>query len=149
MGGCTYDTLLKRNSGRYKGQTVNIMKEKDAKTSAIIQDHIRRRYYYTDVEKQDEWQRLPEIPSGEEILHSIPDHDLPENPLPTADDPSPRPWKDKAAYLSAQYKLLREDAIRPLKIACQEFMAAPDLGDSHKTSIYTHVSQPLSTYISD
>lgn len=97
MGGCTYDTLLKRNSSRYKGQTVNIMKEKDAKTSAIIQDHIRRRYYYTDVEKQDEWQRLPEIPSGEEILHSIPDHDLPENPLPTADDPSPRPWKDKAA----------------------------------------------------
>lgn len=48
--------------------------EKDAKASAIIYDHIRRPYYRTDVEKQAEWHRLPKIPSGEENLHSIPDH---------------------------------------------------------------------------
>ena len=66
---------------------------------------------------KDEWQQLPEIPSGEEILHSIPDIALPENPIPDSEDQAPKPWKEKAAYLSAQYRLFPEDAIPPLKTA--------------------------------
>ena len=117
-------------------------KKFEIQSSAIIQDHVKRPYILVDADKQEDWQQLPEIPSGEEILQAVPNSALPENPIPDHLDPGPKPWRDKAAYLSAQYKLLREDAIRPLKIACQEFMAAPDLGDSHQTSIYTHASSP-------
>lgn len=118
-------------------------KKLELKSSAIIQDHVKRPYILVDAGEQEDWQQLPEIPSGNEILQVVPDSALPENPIPNHRDPGPKPWRDKAAYLSAQYKLLREDAIRPLKIACQEFMATPDLGDSHQTSIYTHVSFPF------
>lgn len=117
-------------------------KKLEVQSAAIMQDHVKRPYILVDADKQEDWQQLPEIPSGNEILQAISDGVLPENPGPNRRDPEPKPWKDKAAYLSAQYKLLREDAIRPLKIACQDFIAAPDLGDSHQTSIYTHVRFP-------
>jgi helicase required for RNAi-mediated heterochromatin assembly 1 len=49
------------------------------------------------------------------------------------------PWESKEAYISAQYKLLRHDAMYPLQESIRSFKANPGAADLPTTSIYTHV----------
>jgi len=119
----------------------------------VLREHINRNYECQDGVQN--WQKLPEIPSGAEILgpfeqsqvkffidnsdHELKDGlaaDLPHNIID-------RPWNSVDDYIGAHYKLLREDAIAPLRQAVSLYKSQPAMKDNQDLSIYTHVSRSI------
>lgn len=123
----------------------------------ILQDHIWKRYenqYFPQ-----EWRNLSEIPSKAEICP--PDKALVEAADEVEDARDPRnwnkyqeepsydqnlphnivdgPWPSKEAYLGANYQILREDAIAPLRRAVASFKKCPALEDDNEICVYTDV----------
>ncbi|KAK4170547.1 P-loop containing nucleoside triphosphate hydrolase protein [Cladorrhinum sp. PSN259] len=83
------------------------------------------------------WKSLPELPSPREILAKEP-------PIPP-ENPVNSPWASKEAYLTAQYKILRCDAIEGLRNSVRSYIdatqcrPADNILDDDCTCIYTRV----------
>ena len=81
---------------------------------------------------QAEWLSTPIIPTAEEIAGeaigaTVNIDDVPVKQLVIPVNRIQGPWGSKADYLEAHYKLLREDAVAPLRSAVEEVRAHPDL----------------------
>ena len=101
--------------------------------STIITEHVSRPYFHQNTH-QEPWQKLPELPAGNEILDPVDAADLPHNDISG-------PYPSKLDYIGTQYQLLRYDAIAPIIETVQEFRRSPNLDDTQNTCIYTHVSK--------
>jgi helicase required for RNAi-mediated heterochromatin assembly 1 len=122
----------------------------------VLVDHINRDYELSDGVR--DWQKLPEIPTGGEILRpskrsqnkwftdneckdDLNDKDnavLPHNIID-------RPWDSVEEYIGAHYQLLREDAIAPLRQAVSLYRSQPTMKDNQELSIYTHACRSISS----
>lgn len=81
----------------------------------------------------EDWLAMPEIPPASEI--SLPEGAsivLPRNKID-------RPWLHPEKYLKAHFKLLREDAIAPVREAVDRYRRDPDRMDDNETRIYEQV----------
>src|SRR4051812_15708366 len=67
------------------------------------------------------WRALPELPTGGEI--SAPET---ETALENIVD---RSWPSKTDFLTAQYSLLRLDAVEPLRFSVNQFKESPTMQD--------------------
>jgi helicase required for RNAi-mediated heterochromatin assembly 1 len=122
-----------------------------AVASKIIDNHVLRPY--ENLHHTEAWRDLPEVPTREEIMpleidsRSNFDGDtswasyqndapysttLPHNLIQG-------PWPSKEEYISAHYKLLREDAVASLRSSVKYFRADPTAMDDRNTHIYTDV----------
>ncbi|KAK5944959.1 hypothetical protein PMZ80_002162 [Knufia obscura] len=80
-----------------------------------------------------DWLAMPEIPPSSEVC--LPEGAsivLPRNRID-------QPWSKPERYLKAHYKLLREDAIAPLREAVDRFRKDPQRMDDNETRIYEQV----------
>ncbi len=120
----------------------------------ILRDHIDRNYERND--GVEEWQKLPEIPTAAEILGPVGQSraklhgdDKCEDVLKDKHEAHlphnivDGPWGSIGDYVGAHYKLLREDAIAPLRQAVSLYKTQPTMQDSQDLSIYTHVSRSI------
>jgi helicase required for RNAi-mediated heterochromatin assembly 1 len=102
----------------------------------ILREHIAQPYQLHDEHTQAEWRRLPEVPSGREMnpdsLNGATYETLPENVKEGS-------WGSKEAYIGAQYRLLRYDAIYPLRESIRSYKENSGISDLPTTSIYTNV----------
>ncbi|KFY13596.1 hypothetical protein V492_03158 [Pseudogymnoascus sp. VKM F-4246] len=103
----------------------------------ILREHITRPYQLHNGDNQEEWRRLPEIPSGREmnpdtLNRATHAETLPENNMEG-------PWESKEAYVGSQYQLFRYDATFPLKDSILSYKQNPESSDLQTTSIYTNV----------
>lgn len=98
----------------------------------------------------DAWITIPEIPTAAEIMppkqpatfqqeiwddykkDPVYDPKLPVNIVDGA-------WPSTKAYQEAHYRLLREDAIAPLRNAVANVQQNPGMDEDKETRIYTHV----------
>lgn len=115
----------------------------------VLKEHIYREYEAS--EDIESWRKLPEIPAAEEIVGGLGKNDKsdysdddcledieknqPDLPVNVIDGP----WQNVESYVGTHYKLLREDAIAPLRKAVALFKAQPMMPDNDDVSIYTHV----------
>ncbi|KAL2147115.1 hypothetical protein VTI28DRAFT_545 [Corynascus sepedonium] len=106
----------------------------DANTQSAI-DIVREHVFFKPKEAHG-WQSKPELPTAEEILAEKSDIDeLPENPVDI-------PWASKEDYLTAQYEILRREAIEGLRYSVRSFAdhrRKESLMDDDFTNIYTQV----------
>lgn len=124
-------------------------------SESILHDHIKKPW--RNVEYPEDWRNLPEVPTKDEINRDYdplrPDsrfgrdlkwNDYQREPeYPHAVLPHniiDGPWPSKLDYVSAHYKILREDAIAPLRNAVMSYKLKPSMMEDQTTSIYTHVS---------
>lgn len=99
--------------------------------------------------KPDEWITLPEVPTAKEIMPKEPDKYVQEVWDEYKNDPVYDPklpiniidgaWPSTKAYQETHYRLLREDAVAPLRNAVAKVRQNPGMGDDKETLIYTHV----------
>lgn len=82
------------------------------------------------------WRSLPELPTAGELLAPA----MPWSAIPTND--VSRPWGSRGAYLSAQYKLLRLEAVEPLRASVEAMLKRQGVPED-KTCVYTQVSCSL------
>ncbi len=79
---------------------------------------------------------MPELPTSKEILAEQSDiEQLPENPVDV-------PWPSKDKYLTAQYEILRREAIEGLRYSVRsvaDYRRAQPMMDDDFTNIYTQV----------
>jgi helicase required for RNAi-mediated heterochromatin assembly 1 len=115
----------------------------------VLKEHIYREYEAS--EDLESWRKLPEIPAAGEIVGGLGRNDksdysdddcledieknLPDLPVNVINGP----WQNVESYVGTHYKLLREDAIAPLRKAVALFGAQPMMSDTDDVSIYTHV----------
>ncbi|KAK4151113.1 hypothetical protein C8A00DRAFT_45623 [Chaetomidium leptoderma] len=80
------------------------------------------------------WQSKPELPTASEILAESDFGGLPENPVHV-------PWSSKDEYLTAQYEILRREAIEGLRFSVRSFadQSRREPMDDDFTNIYTQV----------
>jgi helicase required for RNAi-mediated heterochromatin assembly 1 len=75
------------------------------------------------------WLDKPEIPHPNEILRHEPASGTIETLITTGEEPRPKkidgPYENTEDYLSTEYELLREDALRPLRDAVAEVRKYP------------------------
>jgi len=76
------------------------------------------------------WLCSPEVPSASELRSAECDQQsaLQEGDFNRLDGP----WDSKEAYLRTHYKLLREDAIRPLKDALRHVLSLTDIMEDER-----------------
>ncbi|KAI9648909.1 hypothetical protein NHQ30_001475 [Ciborinia camelliae] len=118
----------------------------------VLREHVQKTY--ARINFRESWRNLPEIPTSDEILQDVSWQDLegPEQPLdyqklaePKEFDPRlphnniDGAWDSKEEYLGFHYRILREDAVAPLRQSVAEFKKNFEMGDTHDTSIYTDV----------
>jgi helicase required for RNAi-mediated heterochromatin assembly 1 len=91
-----------------------------------------RRYYelaHKPVAGAGPWLDKPEIPHPNEILRHEPASATIETLITTNEEPRPKkidgPYDNTEDYLSTEYELLREDALRPLREAVAEVRKDP------------------------
>ncbi|CAG8285304.1 unnamed protein product [Penicillium salamii] len=82
------------------------------------------------------WQSKPEIPDEKEILGTENDGSPYIILLPNIID---GPWQSKEKYLEAHYRLLREDAVSPLRDAVALVRDAPERRDERGLAVYESV----------
>lgn len=101
----------------------------------IIQSHV-----FFKPEGECGWQSKPEFPTAAELLHEKSDFDkLPKNPVDV-------PWASKKDYLTAQYEILRMEAVEGLRYSVQTFSTRrrKDVPmDDDFTNFYTQVRSCL------
>lgn len=129
-------------SERFKGRTRRTNDDRDDSTTETdtalvlnpdIARYVREQDNICQGAEPDDWLAMPEIPPLNEVL--IPDGEsvvLPRNRID-------QPWNKKERYLKAHYKLLREDAIAPLREAVARFRQDPLRMDDNDTRIYEEV----------
>lgn len=130
----------------------------------VLREHVQRTY--ARINFREPWRNLPEIPTSEEILQDVSwqDVEAPEQPLdyqklaePKEFDPRlpynniDGAWDSKEEYLGFHYRILREDAVAPLRQSVAEFKKKDEMGDTQDTNVYTDVCcakmQWLATYL--
>lgn len=111
-----------------------------------------RGYWRDEGFAQDAWVAMPEVPGSDEIMKPrllsisqseanwdeykadpIYDPNLPKNIVKGA-------WPSKGEYLESHFRLLREDAVAPLRDAVRKVQLQPQMDDDRETRIYTHAS---------
>lgn len=129
-------------SERFKGprrqkETVEGSDSKDHDHNLVLNPDIAKYVREQDAinkgSQPDDWLSLPEIPPPSEIL--IPEGEsvvLPRNRID-------QPWTKKERYLKAHYKLLREDAVAPLREAVAKFRKDPLRMGDNDIRIYDEV----------
>ncbi|KAJ5345373.1 hypothetical protein N7452_003377 [Penicillium brevicompactum] len=90
---------------------------------------VRKYFEPLGIGNRSEWQLRPEIPSSEEIIGADTSDDD-EVPLPINNIEGP--WESKDQYLEAHYKLLREEAVGPIRDAVSVLRENPFAGDNAK-----------------
>ncbi|QSZ36966.1 hypothetical protein DSL72_009058 [Monilinia vaccinii-corymbosi] len=118
----------------------------------VLREHVQKSY--ARINFRESWRNLPEIPTSEEILQDVSWQDThsPEQPLdyqkladPEEFDPRlphnniDGAWDSKEQYLGFHYRILREDAVAPLRQSVAEFKRNDEMSDTHDTSVYTDV----------
>lgn len=125
--------------------------ESDHGALRILTEHVRRQYAQTRF--PEAWRNLPEIPTIKELVQDK-DHNKSryDNEVwnayqqdPVYDPTLPQniidgPWPSTMDYLGAHYRILREDAIAPLRTSVHQFRDNPHMNDSRETYIYDNVS---------
>ncbi|KAJ4385997.1 hypothetical protein N0V93_008888 [Gnomoniopsis smithogilvyi] len=114
------------------------MSSNTSAAAAIIRSHIQfdpakaRKDDYTNKDTLSDWERLPELPSSEEILSDDASDDLPWFPTNHV-------WKNKPEYLEALYKILRFEGVEGLRYSVRNVRNNPNIGEDDNTCIYTKV----------
>ena len=115
----------------------------------VLKEHIYREYEAS--EDIESWRKLPEIPAAEELVVGITRNsksdlsdddnldDIENNQRDLPVNIIDGPWQNVESYVGTHYKLLREDAIAPLRKAIALYKAQPMMPDNDDVSIYTHV----------
>lgn len=86
----------------------------------------------------EEWQRMSEIPTAEELQAEYPLHlDLLEEIVHSEDS-------SKQNLLKKQYYLYRHEGTEMLRWSLNEFRESPCMMESRETYIYTQVSSSIS-----
>ena len=99
---------------------------------------VRKYFEPLGIGNRSEWQLRPEIPSSEEIIGADTSDDD-EVPLPINNIEGP--WDSKDQYLEAHYKLLREEAVGPIRDAVSVLRENPFAADNAKDyHVYDNVS---------
>lgn len=80
-----------------------------------------------------DWERLPDLPTSDEILATESSDNLPWFPVKHA-------WKTKAEYLEALYKILRFEGVEGLRYSVKTVRDSPNMDEDDNTCIYTKVS---------
>ena len=117
----------------------------DPLDSSVISDAISAReidkYVKTSLPSDHAWTLRPEIPSPAEIVSG--DDEDEDNEVSVPCNKLVDAWASREEYLEAQYQLLREDAISPLRDAVSEIRAEPYIEEKHSqenAAIYERVS---------
>lgn len=100
-----------------------------------------REYFKYDWKPQDptSWLAKPEIPSPKELNE---DEDDPEAEIEIPVNNIDGPWQSVTEYLSGHYRLLREDAVAPLRNVVSELRAETHIMETdsqENASIYEKV----------
>ena len=115
---------------------------------SIISDAICAReidkYVRVSLEGEYTWTSKPEIPSSAEIAfdEEEDDDDDDENAVTIPCNKLVDPWVSREEYLEAQYRLLREDAVSPLRDVVSEMKEEPYIEEKHSqenAAIYERV----------
>lgn len=78
------------------------------------------------------WDRLPDLPSSDEILADDSSDNLPWFPIKHT-------WKTKSEYLEALYKILRFEGVEGLRYSVKTVRDSPSMAEDDNTCIYTKV----------
>lgn len=106
---------------------------------AIIGNHVRsnraREKSGNDTRPStlSDWERLPDLPTSEELLANDSSDNLPWFPVKHA-------WETKAEYLEALYKILRFEGVEGLRYSVKTVRDSPNMDEDDNTCIYTRVS---------
>ncbi|KAB8296756.1 hypothetical protein EYC80_002173 [Monilinia laxa] len=118
----------------------------------VLREHVQKSY--ARINFFEPWRNLPEIPTSEEILQDVSwqHNNALEQPLdyqklaePKEFDPRlphnniDGAWDSKEQYLGFHYRILREDAVAPLRQAVADFKRNYRMSDAHDTTVYTDV----------
>lgn len=90
--------------------------------------NLKVREYFEDAKKVVDggpWLDRPEIPSSKEVLDTETESTSSSDNVEIIPNRPKGAWESKEAYLAAQYELLREDAVRPLRIAVAQVKFTP------------------------
>ncbi|GAB1311509.1 hypothetical protein MFIFM68171_01719 [Madurella fahalii] len=98
----------------------------------IVNEHV-----FFQLPEGHGWQSKPELPTAQEVLAPQPEHDdLPGNPVD-------KPWPSKNEYLTAQYEILRREAVEGLRYSVNSYARAHrarrEMMEDDHTCIYTEV----------
>lgn len=105
--------------------------------AAIIGNHVRTprlpgdKHNETDTDPTA-WERLPDLPSSDEILDENSSDNLPWFPINHI-------WNNKAEYLEALYRILRFEGVEGLRYSVKNVKDCPSMGEDDNTCIYTKV----------
>lgn len=118
---------------------------------SILVSHVKKTYQ--DIQYDEEWRNLPEIPTGTEIMPlrnentgTVRSEDWNDYQKEPVYDPSlphniiDGPWRSKEEYIAAHYQISRKDAIADLQHSVACVKRRPDMMDDRDTCVYTHVS---------
>ncbi|KAL3422659.1 helicase required for RNAi-mediated heterochromatin assembly 1 [Phlyctema vagabunda] len=126
---------------------------RDEEDRRILKTHVNK-HYAGGGNFHEKWRNLPEIPTSSEIMPTVAaiqvDNDLSDGedldeavdeacngPLPS--NPLIGAWASKKAYVGTHYRLLREDAVGPLRNSVAFFKEHPTMQDDGDTCVYTSV----------
>jgi helicase required for RNAi-mediated heterochromatin assembly 1 len=122
------------------------------KATSILTDHVKKPYQSREF--AEPWRNLPEVPTKEEIMPATDEdsggdqepeqwNDYQQDPVYDPNLPHnivDGPWPSKERYISAHYRILREDAIAGLRHSVASVKRRPAMMDDKETCIYTHVT---------
>ena len=114
----------------------------NAKCAREIDEYVKFR-----LESEHAWTSKPEIPSSAEIAFDE-DEEEDENAVTIPCNKLVDPWLSREEYLEAQYRLLREDAVSPLRDVVSEIKEEPYIEEKHSqenAAIYERVSTSSSS----
>ncbi|POS84017.1 hypothetical protein EPUL_003631 [Erysiphe pulchra] len=126
---------------------------KNSQAYKILKAHYQVKSFINELPIEESWRNLPDVPSIEEILgvENSPNFTLESEDWneyqndPTYYPELPQnivnsPWKSTKEYITAHYKILREDAIASLRNAVQTFKRRPNMLEDDQIYIYTEVT---------
>lgn len=109
--------------------------DQDRWTKPVARNDLVAKYEYETTEYADEeWRRMPEIPTAEELSQE--DVEVPCNII---DDS----YESVEEYLSTHYELLREDAVAGLRDCIAQIRMDPDMDETPHMAVYENVSESL------
>ncbi|TGZ78281.1 P-loop containing nucleoside triphosphate hydrolase protein [Ascodesmis nigricans] len=112
--------------------------DQDRWTKPVARNDLVAKYEYETTEYADEeWRRMPEIPTAEELSQE--DVEVPCNII---DDS----YESVEEYLSTHYELLREDAVAGLRDCIAQIRMDPDMDETPHMAVYENVMVTGITY---
>lgn len=99
----------------------------------IVNEHV-----FFKLQEGHGWQSKPELPTAQEILAPQSENDhLPGNPVD-------KPWPSNDEYLTAQYEILRREAVEGLRYSVNNYAnahrARQEMMEDDHTCVYVEVS---------